>query len=125
MGNFWDFIWTAFLIFAFAVYLMILFSIITDLFRDTVLNGWYKALWILFLVWVPYITAFVYLIARGKGMAHRQHEANERRREAASAYIRDAGGVSASTEIGQAKALLDSGAITQDEYEKLKARALA
>lgn len=125
MSNFWDFIWTAFLIFAFAVYLMILFSIITDLFRDTKLNGWYKALWILFLVWVPYITAFVYLIARGRGMAHRQQESNERRREAASAYIRHAGGASPSAEIAQAKALLDSGTITQGEYETLKARALA
>ncbi len=125
MNNLWSFIWSSFLIFAFVVYLIIVFSIITDLFRDRKLNGWYKAFWILFPVWIPYLTAFVYLIARGTGMAARQHEAAQRGRSATTEYIREAAGTSPSTEIAQASALLNSGASTQSEYDSLKARALA
>lgn len=124
LSNFWDFIWTAFVIFAFIAYLMVLFSIIGDLFRDRALNGWYKALWIIFLIVLPYITALVYLIARGRGMAERQAEAAKAAQDATTAYIRHAAGGSAS-EIAAAKALLDEGTITADEYEKLKKKALS
>jgi hypothetical protein len=125
MSNFWDIIWTAFLVFAFVAYLMILFSIITDLFRDRVLNGWYKALWFIFLIWVPYLAAFIYLIARGKGMAERQAEFAAHRREEAGAYIREVAGTGGpSAEIAQAKALLDAGTITEAEFKKLKTKAL-
>jgi hypothetical protein len=125
MTHFWDIIWTSFLIFAFVAYILILIGIITDLFRDTKLNGWLKAIWILFLVWLPYLTAFVYLIGRGRGMAERQQEAADRGRKIAHEYIRDSSGYSPSAEIAQAKALFDSGAITEQEYATLKARALA
>lgn len=124
LSNFWDFIWTAFVIFAFIAYLMVLFSIIGDLFRDRALGGGYKALWIIFLVIVPYITALVYLIARGKGMAERQVEQAQAAQDATKAYIRHAAGGSAS-EIASAKALLDEGTITAEEYETLKKKALA
>jgi hypothetical protein len=124
MSNFWDILWTTFLIFAFVAYLMILFSIITDLIRDRALSGWYKALWFIFLVWVPYLTAFVYLIARGRGMAERQQEHLVSRHQATNAYIREAAGSGAATEIAQAKKLLDEGTITGDEFATLKARAL-
>ena len=125
MSNLWDIVWTSFLIFAFVAYLMILFSIITDLFRDHVLNGWYKALWLVFLVALPYLAAFIYLIARGRGMAERQQAAIAHNREAANAYIREAAGTGPASEIAHAKKLLDDGTITADEYASLKAKALA
>lgn len=125
MSNFWEILWTAFLIFAFVAYLMILFSIITDLFRDPTLNGWYKALWFVFLVWVPYLAAFVYLIARGRGMAERQEERHAHVHEAANAYIRDVAGTGPASEIAQAKRLLDDGTISADEFATLKQRVLA
>lgn len=125
MSNFWDILWTAFVIFAFVAYLMILFTIVTDLFRDRALNGWFKALWFIFLVWVPYLAAFIYLIARGRGMAERQQEAAAHSRQAASAYVRELAGTGPAAEIAQAKALLDAGTIDQSEFDALKKRALA
>lgn len=123
--NIFEFLWSAFLVFAFIAYLMILFSIITDLFRDRKLAGGWKAVWIFFLIVVPYLTAFIYLIARGGGMAERQGEAAQRQREAAGAYVRELAGTGPAAEIAHAKSLLDSGAITADEYSALKAKALA
>ena len=125
MSNLWDFIWSTFLIFAFVAYLIILFSILTDLFRDRALAGGYKALWIIFLVLFPYLAAFVYLLARGRTMAERQAESEAHRRKEASAYVRDLAGNSPAAEIAQAKALLDAGTVTADEYAALKAKALA
>ena len=123
--NLWDFLWSTFLIFAFVAYLIILFSICADLFRDRGLAGGYKALWIIFLIVLPYLAAFVYLIARGRGMAERQAEADARKRQDVGAYVRDLAGPSSASEIAQAKALLDSGTITAEEFSTLKARALA
>jgi hypothetical protein len=125
MSNIWDVIWTFFWIFAFIAYLMILFSVISDIFRDHKLNGWLKALWIIFLVWVPFLTALVYLIARGRSMAERAAEAQQRAQHAAESYIKDVAGTSTADEIAKAKALLDSGAISADEFAALKAKALA
>jgi hypothetical protein len=124
MSNFWDILWTSFLIFAFVAYLMVLFSIITDLFRDRALNGWYKALWFIFLVWVPYITAFIYLIARGRSMAERSMEVYTARQQATNAYIREAAGTGPASDIAGGKALLDAGTITQSEFDTLKKNAL-
>ena len=69
----WDVVWTFFWIFAFVAYLIALFSIVTDLFRDTNLSGWAKAIWLVFLFSLPFLTALVYLIARGDGMAKRSN----------------------------------------------------
>jgi hypothetical protein len=125
MDSFWDVMWFVFVSFAFVAYLMVLFSIIGDIFRDHELNGWGKALWILFLIFVPFLTALVYLIARGKGMAERAAGAAQEAQNATDAYIRQAAGSSPSEEIAKAKALLDSGAITAEDFAALKAKALA
>lgn len=126
LHTFWDFIWSVFWIFAFVAYLFAIFSIIGDLFRDRKLNGGWKALWIVFLIFVPFLTALVYLIARGRGMSERSAAEAAKAREATDAYIRQATGTSASPadEIQKAKALLDAGAISQAEFEALKAKAL-
>lgn len=125
--NFWDLIWWFLWAFAFIAYLFALFAIIGDLFRDQKLNGWWKAVWIIFLIFVPFLTALIYLIARGTGMAERSQKEYRQVRAAQDEYIRQTAGTSASPsdEIAKAKALLDSGSINQQEYEALKAKALA
>jgi ABC-type multidrug transport system fused ATPase/permease subunit len=122
--NFWDFVSFFFWSFVFIAYLMVLFSIIGDIFRDHELNGWMKALWIIFLVFVPFLTALVYLIGRGSGMARRQAEQMSQSRQDTDAYIRSVATGSPTEEIAKAKSLLDSGAISSGEYEALKARAM-
>lgn len=124
-SNFWSVIWLFFWSFAFVAYLFALFAIISDLFRDHKLNGWWKALWIIFLIFVPFLTALVYLIARGPGMAERSQKEARQYQTATDAYIRQVAGSSPADEISKAKALLDSGAITPDEFAHLKAHALA
>jgi hypothetical protein len=126
-ASFWDVIWWFLWAFAFIAYLMALFAIIGDLFRDHKMNGWAKALWILFLIFVPFLTALVYLIARGSGMAERSQREAKQYQAATEDYIRQAAGTSASPsdEIAKAKALLDAGTISQGEYDQLKAKALA
>ena len=125
-GSFWDIIWWFLWIFFFMAYLFALFAVIADLFRDHTLNGWWKAVWIIFLIFVPFLTALIYLIARGQGMTKRGIEQAQEMREQQDAYIRaTAGGSSAADDIAKAKTLLDSGAISQAEFDSLKAKALA
>lgn len=125
MDFFWLLVWSFFFVF----YLMILFHIIADLFRDRELSGWWKALWVVALIIFPFLTALIYLIARGRGMAERQSVDMQRAQAANEAYIRQvAGNGSGSTptdQIVRAKNLLDSGAITPAEFDRLKAAALA
>ena len=124
LSNLWDFLWMFLTIFVFIAYLMALFSIITDLFRDRALNGWAKAIWFIFLIFLPFLTALVYLIARGRGMGERQAAQVREVKQAQDDYIRQVAGGPAA-EIAEAKRLLDSGAITQAEFDSLKAKALA
>ncbi len=125
MSNFWDFIWLILSTFVFVAYLLILFQIITDLFRDSELGGGSKALWLIALIFLPMLTALIYVIARGNGMAKRQRAALERSKSEAEDYIRQVAGKSPAEQIADAKALLDAGTISQEEFAKLKAKALA
>lgn len=124
-ASFWDVIWWFLWAFVFIAYLFALFGIITDLFRDRKLGGLAKAVWLVFLFVVPFLTALVYLVARGRGMAERTFEANRAAQQQTEAYIRDVAGPSPAEEISRAKTLLDSGAISNAEFEQLKSRALA
>lgn len=124
--DFWDFLWWMFWFYVLIAFLSALFMVFADLFRDKDLNGWFKALWVIFLVFLPILALLVYLIARGRGMAARSHHQAELRQEAQTAYIRSvAAGPSVSDEIAKARALLDAGSITQEDYELLKERALS
>lgn len=123
-NSFWDIIWWFFWVFVFISYLMVLFNIVADLFRDHALNGWWKAVWIIFLIFVPFLTALVYLIARGRGMNERSVSGYRDQRNAADSYIRDVVGSSPSDEIDKAAKLLSDGTITADEFAAIKARAL-
>jgi len=106
-------------------YLFALFAIIGDLFRDRELSGWWKALWVIFLIFLPFLTALVYLIARGQGMAARSATAAREADNAAASYIRGVAGRTASDEIATAADLLQAGSISAAEFEQLKAKALA
>lgn len=123
--SFWDIIWWFFWAFVFISYLFALFAIIGDLFRDRKLNGWWKAVWVVFLIFVPFLTSLVYLIARGQGMAERSAAQVQATADATDHYIRTVAGSSPSDEIAKAKSLLNDGTITPEEYERIKARALA
>jgi hypothetical protein len=114
-----------FTIFVFFAWLMVLFSIISDLFRDRALSGWAKAVWLVALIFVPVLTALIYLIARGKGMAERSAAQASAQRSAADDYIRSVAGSTPAQELSQAKTLLDSGAISAEEYANLKAKILS
>ncbi|MBP1161082.1 hypothetical protein ABIC28_001896 [Rhodococcus sp. PvR044] len=126
VNSFWDFLWLIIITFAFVAYLMLLFSIIGDLFRDHKLSGWWKAVWVFFLIFVPFLTALIYLIARGDSMTKRSIAQAQQYKEQQDAYIKTvAGGKSPADQIADAKALLDSGAITEAEFTALKSKALS
>jgi predicted ferric reductase len=121
-GFFWLLIWSFFFVF----YLMILFHILGDLFRDKELSGWWKALWVIALIIFPFLTALIYLVARGKGMAERQAGEIREAQVATDSYIQQvAGRGDPAQQIATAKGLLDQGTISQTEFDQLKAAALA
>ncbi len=119
--NFWDIFWWFFVVYAFFAFLYALFIVISDVFRDRDLNGWWKAVWIVFLAFVPFLTLLVYMVARGKGMAQRSMERARRDQAEADSYIRSVASASPTEEIAKAKALLDAGTITPDEFQRIKA----
>jgi hypothetical protein len=124
--NIWDFLVWVFWFYVIVSCIWIFITVFIDLFRDKTLSGWAKALWVLFLVFVPFLAAFIYLIARGKGMAERNQAQAQAMNAQQAEYIRSVAGAqqSSAAEIESAKRLLDSGAITAAEYEALKAKAL-
>ncbi len=121
----WDVLWVIIVSFAFVAYLMLMFMIITDLFRDRSTSGWVKALWVLCLILFPLLTGLVYLIFRGDGMTHRTAQAQQQARAEADDYIKQAAGTNSAAQIADGKKLLDAGAITEAEFQQLKAKALA
>ena len=113
--------------FLFVIWFWLLLTIFTDLFRDHETSGGMKAVWIIVLVLLPYIGILIYLIARGRGMAGRAAQQSAELQEQMDSRIRAAAGTSSSPadQIAQAKSLLDSGAIDQAEFDRLKATALS
>lgn len=124
-ANFADLFWWFLTILIIFTYILVVFSIVGDLFRDKQTKGFVKAIWIIALIAFPFITALIYLIVRGGGMSKRQAEAVAEVKAAQDAYIQQVAGISPAEEIAKAKALLDAGTITAAEYESLKAKALA
>ena len=121
---FWSVLWFFFLF----IWLMILFHILTDLFRDHSVSGVTKTLWVLFLVFLPFLAVFIYLLVRGKGMGERAAAQRQQAQQEFAGYVRNVAATSETTpteQIAKAKELLDAGAIDQSEFERLKAKALA
>jgi hypothetical protein len=123
---FLDVLWTMILFFFWVAWIWILVGIITDLFRRHDTSGWTKALWVIFLIFLPFLGVLVYLIANNRGMTERSAQRAQASQEEFAKYMQSVASTGgAAGEIEKAKALLDSGAINQTEFEALKAKALA
>jgi hypothetical protein len=118
--------WTMFVFFMWILWFWLLFTVFGDLFRRHDVGGWAKAGWTFFVIVLPFLGVFVYLIADGKGMAERNVEQAQAAQAQMDNYVRSvASSGNASDQIAQAKGLLDNGAITQTEFDQIKAKALA
>ena len=123
---FMDVLWTMIIFFCWVVWIWMMILILSDVFRRD-MSGWTKALWVVFLIVLPFLGVLVYLIANGKGMTERRVRDAQASQEQFEGYVRSVakpGGGSAS-EIESAKRLLDAGTITQEEFDALKKKALA
>ena len=123
--------WTFFIFFAFVAWFMLLFRVFADLFRRDDIGGWGKTGWTLFVIFLPFLGVFTYLIAEGRKMADRDQHQARAMQEQTDEYVRSVaagdghtGGHSGVDEIARGKQLLDSGAITEDEFAQIKRRAL-
>ena len=123
--SFWEVLWFCFVSFVFIAYLMVIFSIIADIFRDPDTSGGLKAVWLIALIFLPFVTAIVYLIARGKGMQERSARGAAAARQQQDDYIRQVAGSSSAEQIEKGHVMLERGAITPAEFERLKEKALA
>jgi hypothetical protein len=123
--SFWEVLWFCFVSFVFIAYLMVMFSIIADIFRDPDMSGGLKAVWLIALIFLPFVTAIAYLITRGKSMQERSARTAAAARQQQDDYIRQVAGSSPAEQIEKAQAMLDRGAITPGEFDQLKAKALA
>ena len=124
--NFASFLWDVLVIFAFVIWFWLLIVVFGDVFRRRDISGWAKAGWIIVVIVLPYFGVFIYLIAEHDGMAERNTQQLQAQQAVADQYIRSVSGSGGpASEIETAKNLLDSGAITQAEYDSIKAKALA
>ena len=120
----WSMIWFT----LFFIWIWLLISVFGDIFRSDDMGGFAKAIWIIFVIVVPYFGVFIYLIARGKGMAERNVKAMQAQQDAQRAYIQSVAGASTTSpaeEIARLTDLRDKGAITEDEFNSLKAKAIS
>ena len=126
MNSLADWLWWLLAVFFMVIYFMMLFRIIIDIFRNHDSSGWAKAGWLILLLFIPLITMLIYVIANGKGMAQRDAAQYQAMKQSQDDYIRSVATTSdPSTQIAQAHALLEKGAITQQEFDSIKAKALA
>ena len=121
---FLDVLWTMFIFFLFVIWIWILITVFVDIFRRKDASGFTKAAWIVFVIILPYLGVLIYLIANHDGMADRNLAQMQQQKTQQDDYIRSVSG-GAAGEIEKAKGLLDSGAITQAEFDSIKAKALA
>ena len=120
---FLDVLWTMIIFFCWVIWIWIVITVLVDLFRRHDVSGWGKAAWVIFVIVLPFLGVLIYLIAQHDGMRERSAEQAQADKQAFDQYVRDAAGGPASG-IAKAKELLDSGAITQAEFDTLKAKAL-
>lgn len=123
--NLWGLLWFTFWLYLVLALLGALFWIMSDLFRDTSLSGWLKALWLVGLIFLPVLCLIAYLVARGDGMGVRREQRSNSHREAQDSSIRPVAVTSLSDEISKARALLDAGSITAEEFNRIKERAIS
>jgi hypothetical protein len=123
---FLNILWTMIIFFAWVVWIWMMIVILTDVFRRRDIGGWAKAAWIVFLIVLPFVGVLVYLIAQHDGLAERRNKDLREQQAVVDDHIRAVAGADGpATEIANAKQLLDTGAISQTEFDQLKSRALA
>ena len=122
--TFGDLLLTVFEIFIFVVWVWILFTIISDIFRNHDMSGWLKGVWIILLIFIPWLTALIYLIVYGSDMRERTLRAQAEAKHAADDYIRAAAHTSPADELHKLHELVEKGALTEAEYERAKAKLL-
>ena len=123
--SFGDVMWSMFVFFAWILFFWMLFIVFGDLFSRHDISGWAKAGWTIFVIILPFLGIFIYLISQGKGMGERAQQRAQAQQSQMDDYVRSvASSGSATDEIARGKELLDSGAITQAEFDQLKANAL-
>jgi hypothetical protein len=122
---FMDVLWTMIIFFFWVIWIWIVITVLIDIFRRDDIGGWAKAAWVIFVVILPWLGVLVYLIAQHDGMQERSMSQALARKQAFDDQVRSTAGGGAAADIAQAKELLDSGAITQAEFDALKAKALA
>ena len=122
---FLDVLWTMFIFFAWVIWFWLLITIFADVFRRHDIGGGTKTLWCIFVIITPFIGVFIYLISQSKGMNERNLQNVKQQRQQADEYIRSVAADDPASQIAQAKSLLDSGAINQQEFDSLKQKALA
>lgn len=123
--SFWNVVWLIFVSFVFISYLFILLAVVRDIFRENKHSGVWKAVWLVFLIFVPFLTALVYMILHSSDIAENDAKAAAAAQREVDSYIRHAAGRNPAAEIATGAQLLADGAITQEEFETLKARSLA
>jgi hypothetical protein len=125
--SFGQVMWTMLVFFAWVIFFWLLFVVFGDLFRRHDISGWGKAGWTVFVILLPFLGILIYLIAEGKGMGERRLQDAQQAQSQMDTYVRSVAGSGSGSaeEITKAKALLDSGAISQTEFDQLKAKALA
>jgi Short C-terminal domain/Phospholipase_D-nuclease N-terminal len=121
---FLDILWTMIIFFSWVAWIWILITVFVDIFRRDDIGGWGKAGWVVFTIVLPFLGVLIYLIAQHDGMRQRSMRQAEAQKQTFDQYVREAAGGSA-TEIAKAKELLDAGTITQEEFDAIKAKALA
>jgi hypothetical protein len=121
---FLDVFWSMLIFFCWVIWIWIVITVFADLFRRDDISGWGKAGWMIFVIVLPFLGVLIYLIAQHDGMRDRSVKQAQDQKQAFNEYVREAAGGSAD-EIAKAKGLLDAGAITQEEFDALKRKALA
>ena len=122
---FMDVFWSMIIFFFWVIWIWIVVTVLIDIFRRDDIGGWAKAAWVIFVVILPWLGVLIYLIVESDGMRERSMKQAQAQKRELDDYVRDAAGGGSAGEIAKAKELLDSGAITQDEFQALKAKALA
>jgi hypothetical protein len=122
---FLDVLWTMFIFFLWVIWFWLLFTVFVDVFRRHDIGGGKKALWLIFVIILPFLGVFIYIIVENDGMTQRNLDRAKAQQAQFDSYVRDTAGGGAATEIANAKQLLDQGAITQAEFDAIKQKALA
>ena len=123
--SFGDVMWTMFVFFAWIIFFWLLFTVFGDLFSRHDISGWAKTGWVILVLVLPYLGIFIYLIANGKSMGERAMQRAQAQQSQMDDYVRSVASSGSAEEIAKGKQLLDSGAITQAEFDQLKSKALA